>query len=168
MVRPCYVAASSNNLTVLTLLLAAPGATAWVRDLQGRTPLHCAAEAVKSDNIEVCKALRQKMVEERPGHDPVGQTAPVDWLGTPLGRQIVLVRKWLLCPLKVYWRYFIAMATGVSCNSPVNVRSGHSPWKASPVPVIKPACGENISYAFSEASGWRHYMEDRVLAIPLS
>ncbi len=159
-----HVAASCNNLTMLTLLLETPGATAWVRDLQGRTPLHCAVEAVKADNIDVCRFLRQKMCDERPGHDPVGAAAPVDLAGrTPLGRQnrskvAAMPSKDLLDVL------YRDGDRSVLPKSPVNTRSGHSPWKSNPVPVIKPAQGQNISYAFSEASGWRHYMEDRVLA----
>ena len=159
-----HVAANSNNLTILKLLLTASGATAWIRDLQGRTPLHCAVEAVKSDNVDVCRELRRKMCEERPGNDPVGETAPVDLAGrTPLGRQnrakVTAIPSQSL--LEVLYR---DGDRSVMPHSPVNTRSGHSPWKTSPVPVIKSAQGDNIRYAFSEASGWRHYMEDRVLA----
>ena len=78
---PLHVAAAANNVEVLSLLLQSE--SAWSRDLQGRTPLHVAAAEWKEAS---CTLLRDAMLRERPGQDPIGPLAPVDLTGTtPLG-----------------------------------------------------------------------------------
>jgi ankyrin repeat protein len=51
--------------------------------MQGRTPLHLAAE---KGRVECAEYLREQMRAERVNRDPVGVHAPVDLAGTtPLG-----------------------------------------------------------------------------------
>lgn len=48
----------------------------WVRDLQGRTPLHLAAER---GQVDACQFLREAMRREGPLYrDPIGEDAPID------------------------------------------------------------------------------------------
>eukprot|EP00606_Chrysophyceae_sp_TOSAG23-5_P000495 GSChrysophyteH2.ASY1.ANO1.909.1 assembled CDS len=158
---PIHVAAANGNLAVLQVLLASQNASVWIRDLQGRTPLHCATENVGAENYEVCKILRLAMYEERPDQDPVGDCAPLDLAGrTPLGRQNRQKKGISPQPsAQMQELLFYPGDRSVLPLSPVNERVGKSPIKANSVSFG----GNNDLFAFSEASGWKPYMEDRVL-----
>ena len=88
---PLHIAAFHNNIGALKILLEVEGVTAWVRDLQGRTPLHIAAG---KGYDEICALLRNRMANEGPGrHDPVGEHAPVDLAGsTPAGYASIITK----------------------------------------------------------------------------
>jgi len=182
-------AATNNKLGLLELLLEINGVSAWSRDLQGRTPLHCAAENLDADdakfehkkhivdgvevctdkcercekieiNYNVCNLLKKKMLEEFPNRDPVGINAPLDLAGrTPLGRQRRIQNISPSPSVKLQKLLFSKGDRSVLPLSPVNRRTGKSPSKHTDSGIS----GENIIYAFSEASGWNSYMEDRVL-----
>ena len=92
---PLHVVCQRGNMAVLKILLRdaiTPSSlvNTWVRDLQGRTPLHF---AVANDHLEVCAVLRDVMKHQHPRSkhgavivDPVGVNAPIDLTGsTPLG-----------------------------------------------------------------------------------
>eukprot|EP00605_Chrysophyceae_sp_TOSAG23-4_P001274 GSChrysophyteH1.ASY1.ANO1.1385.1 assembled CDS len=163
---PVHVAASNNNLEMLQLFLETDPNCSWLRDLQGRTPLHCATENVHTDNYEVCKVLREVMCTACPERDPVGDNAPLDLAGrTPLGRQNRQKKGTSpKPPAKIQALLFEPGDRSVLPLSPVHRRTGSSPSKSpdfnfSGASVTQ----ENLVYAFSEASGWKPYMEDRVL-----
>ena len=126
-----HAAAANNNLPVMTLLLNVRGVSTWVRDLQGRTPLHCAAENVTAatGNIDICRVLRERMAMERPSRDPVGHNAPLDLAGrTPLGRQNR--ERVAHQPSKEVQEVLFADGDkSVLPRSPIDTRSGHSPIK---------------------------------------
>jgi hypothetical protein len=73
---PLHAAAGFGNLAALKIFveMGASDFSLWVRDLQGRTPLHVAAEKGQD---EVCCYLREAMRLERK-RDPVGENAPTD------------------------------------------------------------------------------------------
>lgn len=74
-----HVAAAAGNVDGLKILLEMGSeASCWIRDLQGRTPLHLAAQ---NNQTEACVFLRQRMEAERKV-DPVGVDAPCDLAGT--------------------------------------------------------------------------------------
>ena len=185
---PLHVAAYNNNFTMLNILLNTYGASAWVRDLQGRTPLHCATESVSSDtenenqNYEVCKLLRAAMTAERPEEDPVGVHAPLDLAGrTPLGRQNR--QKKGISPQPPALLQELLFRPGdksVLPKSPYQIRSGLSPIKGATNHLYYESSENRAGqkngifdqddremdvdmYACSEGSGWKHYMEDRTL-----
>ena len=75
---PMHVAASLGNIHIVSILIACPSQpSTWVRDLQGRTPLHL---AVAYGKVEMCHVLREAMAAER--HDPIGLNAPMDLTGS--------------------------------------------------------------------------------------
>ncbi|CAM9928230.1 unnamed protein product, partial [Phaeothamnion confervicola] len=80
---PLHAAAAVGNVAVAEALLESSAAvSAWVVDLQGRTPLALAAERGHAD---VCAFLRHRM-EREASISIVGSGAPVDLAGrTPLG-----------------------------------------------------------------------------------
>jgi len=79
---PLHYAASKGVLIVLAILIDEYNVSAWSRDLQGRTPLHFAAEY---GHKEACEILRKAMQKET-GVLPIGPCAPTDLVGnTPLG-----------------------------------------------------------------------------------
>jgi len=74
-----HAAAASSNLEALQMLCELR-LSSWVRDCQGKTPLHIAAE---NGCVEACKFLKETMKLEGPS--PVGIHAPTDLSGrTPL------------------------------------------------------------------------------------
>lgn len=80
---PLHVASSVGNVVAINALLQEAGDALDVRavDLQGRTPLHIAAER---GHAEACKVLKAAMAG-RSGGKPVGKAAPLDLAGrTPL------------------------------------------------------------------------------------
>lgn len=154
----------------------------WVRDLQGRTPLHLAAE---HGQIETCKLLRELMKQERPDQDPVGINAPVDMGGTtPLG----WAKKSCKGKPKVEIEnvLFDRGDPSILQKTPAEKRIGKSPWSKSAAPniptMVSPpsapvaasssssssSSSDNLIYAFSEAQGWSPMMEDRItIACPV-
>ncbi len=178
---PLHVAAAHNNIAIMKLFLEVPNVSLWVRDLQGRTPLHCAVDTVNlsvsnvlnTDTTEMCRLLRKHMAKER-NQDPVGRHAPLDITGrTPLGRydgfrtakdKATIPSQELIDILYEYGD------RSVLPFAPCHQRSGHSPIKPTLVTEQKEKRNDGtIMYAFSEASGWKPYMEDRVIAhCPLS
>jgi serine/threonine protein phosphatase PrpC len=155
---PIHCAAYYNRIDVAQVLLE-HGASAWSRDLQGRTSLHIAAER---GNEEICEFLKEQMAKER-NVMPIGENAPTDLGGTtPLG-----------------WAAFGSASrtrkdsTGVKDSmkkllfspgdktilprTPRSNRGGKSPWKA-PGTIDR----ENLVYGYSEANGWKESMEDRI------
>ena len=70
-----HVAASFGNVDALKLMVAqGQDVSLWVRDLQGRTPLHVAAQ---KGHESTCAYLREAMKLEKQ-RDPVGEDAPTD------------------------------------------------------------------------------------------
>jgi protein phosphatase 1G len=163
---PLHVAAQSNYISVILMLLAIPGVSCWVRDLQGRTPLHVAA-AYSRD--EACRVLREAMLRERPQCDPIGSGAPVDLTGTtPLGwASFKLDRR---PPPTLERILFSPGDRSVLPLTPRHIREGSSGVKKAARSAVmtnffpnpqQPHLGE-LSYGFAEAGGWRPSMEDRV------
>ena len=132
---------------MVNLLLATPGASAWVRDLQGRTALHCAAETLQAGlgpenenyNYDTMKVLRTSMAKERPQQDPIGVNAPVDLSGrTPLGRQKRTKKE--LSPLPSQEVRDLLFCPGDKSVLPIQpygpARMGVSPVKPPPPPQL--------------------------------
>ena len=70
-----HVAASFGNVEALKIMVEqGKDVSLWVRDLQGRTPLHVAAQKGQQD---CCVYLREAMKLEKQ-RDPVGEDAPTD------------------------------------------------------------------------------------------
>lgn len=156
--------------------------SSWVIDLQGRTPLHIAAE---KNNIEMCIYLKKLMKEER-NIDPVGSLAPVDLSGTtPIGWA---KKNGKPSPELINVLVSFGDKSIFSPNS-YKEKSGKSPCKISiplqsngtgffntnitnnnqPVSLISSVkfnqlLNETI-YASSEGQGWPSYMEDRIKII---
>lgn len=77
-----HTAAAFGNLEALKMLLEEFQASAWVRDCQGRTALHIAAE---HGHVGMCEFLKAKMGSDGAHTSPVGRNAPIDLSGrTPL------------------------------------------------------------------------------------
>lgn len=178
---PLHVAAAHNNVAIMKLFLKVPNVSLWVRDLQGRTPLHCAvdtdnlkkSDVLNTDTTEMCRLLKTHMAKER-NQDPVGRHAPLDITGrTPLGRYDGFRTAKDKATIPSQELIDILYEDGdrsVLPFAPCHQRSGHSPMKPTLVTGKKEKGNDGtIMYAFSEASGWKPYMEDRVIAhCPLS
>lgn len=154
--------------------------SSWVRDLQGRTPLHIAAE---KNNVELCQYLRSVMKEER-NIDPIGSLAPVDLSGTtPIGwakkngkpsAELINVlvsygdksifspnsykEKSGRSPCKTNYNKNISKNSNITINADDQSVSTISSVKFNQM------LNETI-YANSEGQGWPSYMEDRIKII---
>jgi len=138
---PLHTCCKAGNHQALSLLL--PLATArhlTEVDLQGRTPLHLGAECGSG---EVVEGLRRRM-EELDLEWPVGILAPLDLAGnTPL----CLATSSKSNHKKVHNLLFREGDRSIFPITPSKQRSKSS---------------LNLDFAFSTASGWRPYMEDRL------
>ena len=151
-----HVAASFGCLPALKLFKKfGKDVSFWVRDMQGRTPLHLAAA---NGHKETCEYLRKEMRKEK--WDPIGDNAPCDLAGaTPIG--------WAKISAKgrpkeeIENELFADGDRSVFSPSPQKSRSGKSPWRPLPSIFVNHS-KENVIYAFSEAHGWTPNMEDRI------
>lgn len=152
-----HIAANQGCLPALKLFKEkGQGLSFWVRDLQGRTPLHLAAA---KGHKEVCEFLRHEMRQER-SLDPVGYHAPSDLSGaTPMGwaKRCANGRP----NSEIEQALFVVGDKSVFSPSPIKKRAGKSPWRAPPS-IFMNNSKENVVYAFSEAHGWTLNMEDRI------
>ena len=168
---PLHVAAYFNNMKALRILLDVDGVSAWIRDVQGRTPLHIAAGR---GHEEVCAFLRQRMASEGNGRkDPVGVNAPVDLAGsTPAGWAAVLT-KGSVSP-KLRSTLFEPGDKTILPRTPHSIRAGKSPKRvmsashaaashAASASMSAAAPADEIVFAFSVAQGWKAEMEDKVV-----
>lgn len=155
---PLHVAAAWGNLKAIEALLNAPGVSVWTRDLQGRLPLHLAAEM---NRPEVCSVLLTAMRIDSQ-RDLVGEDAPVDLAGlTPMGwakrkgRPSSDITNLLFKPGDM----------SILPRTPFRQRTGKSPHKprSQNNRLTTPRHDVDVTYAYSEAGGWRPTMEDRVI-----
>lgn len=188
---PLHLAARFGNLEVLKIFLQEPeqqeqggrdedrdgrNVSLWVRDLQGRTPLHVAVAAAavasrghgQEDTLskltETIAFLREHMTAER--SDPIGPSAPMDLAGiTPLGMGKI-ASKGTRLPCAIEGALFSPGDASILPFSPLAARSGKSPWKAPlSLYTTRP---DNLLYGLAEAAGWTGNMEDRhVVSLPL-
>ena len=155
---PLHVAAAWGNLKAIQALLNAPGVSVWTRDLQGRLPLHLAAEMNRS---EVCSVLLTAMRLDSQ-RDLVGEDAPVDLAGlTPMG----WAKKKGRPNSEVTSLLFKPGDMSILPRTPFRQRAGKSPHKprSQNSRQTTPRTDIDVTYAYSEAGGWRPTMEDRVI-----
>ena len=186
-----HIAATYHNTALIERLLAVSGSSAWVRDLEGKTPLHCAMlyderEDRRHKKIQTIRLLKDAMLKERPHRCIVGPLAPLDMNGkTPLGCN----SNNFIVPIpndepmqdggpnsEIKKCLYERGDRSILPQSPLPERSGISPKKSlkncsAPNTKIDSGSGsgsgshsyKNLTYAFGEGSGWKPYMEDRVL-----
>jgi hypothetical protein len=183
---PLHCAAQYGNMRAISILLQQEDVTAWECDLLGRLPLHIAAS---KSNADACTVLMEAMQMQKetgegraystpPSASPslMGAAAPVDAAGTtPLGsatrdgkgKPSSMMRELLYQPRD----------TSVFACSPFVARSGRTPLKRPNTslrlrPVAKSTAKTvheeevfdmDLSYAHSEAQGWRGEMEDQTI-----
>jgi len=176
---PLHAAAYYGNCDVIRLLLTSnPRVHSWVRDLQGKTPLHVAAER---RHVAACRLLRERMSHDSNGLDPVGEDAPLDLSGrTPLGcYSKSLEDDNVDVSVEMRDALFQPGDRSVLPRSPIPERSGCSPWRTGHNPTnigvllnlisSTSASGSEAQaepqfvYAFSEACGFKRQMEDQVV-----
>jgi serine/threonine protein phosphatase PrpC/ankyrin repeat protein len=159
---PLHVAAKFGNIPALKVLFEVEGVSAWIRDLQGRTPLHIAAGKGKE---ECCSYLRKKMASEPGKFDPVGVNAPIDLGGyTPAGYAANCTSGKTPSQLKNV--LFEKGDKSVLPLTPVRLRAGQSPRRPTTGKkntLEEGVEGEDLVFAFSVAQGWKPEMEDRVV-----
>eukprot|EP00981_Chlorochromonas_danica_P011723 scaffold4233_cov180-Ochromonas_danica.AAC.14 len=156
---PIHVAAKFGNVKTLRVFQElGQNVTFWVRDLQGRTPLHLAAMSKAEGTLQTIEFLRKEMYKER-NYDPIGCKAPVDLAGmTPLGHAKIEVKGKVSAPIES--ALFSPGDKSILPLTPHEKRTGKSPWKA-PLSMYAQNSRENVIYAMSEAQGWTPAMEDR-------
>jgi hypothetical protein len=161
---PLHVAAAANNLPTLKILLElGADATLWVRDLQGRCPLHLAAE---NGHIEMCEFLRGRMkLEDARRRDPVGPDAPTDLNGTtPLGWATFRAKGKPKAGMQA--SLFRPGDPTILPKSPVRDRGGTSPWKGA-TPLSSSSSPSVSSTSFAEGGGTLCMPLARLVAGPL-
>lgn len=165
---PVHIAAHFNNITALTILFEVEGVSAWIRDVQGRTPLHIAAGR-GHDNA--CQFLRERMASER--RDPVGVHAPVDLAGsTPAGWAAICTKGSVSPNMRA--ALFQPGDKTILPRTPHSVRAGKSPKRAPAATASAAAVGgevgsDEIVFAYSVAQGWKGEMEDKVVvSLPIA
>lgn len=181
---PLHCAAKWGNLEVVKMLLSLKKSTesqerlvdVWARDLQGRVPLHLAAE---NEHEAICRVLMNAMTEEEPSIAPspsplrskprsvVGVAAPVDLTGTtPLGWASRKAKGRPNSPIREL--LFSQGDHSILPQRNYSERSGKTPCRSSKKSQLNPDLNRMI-FAHSDAQGWRPEMEDRVLTCcPLS
>jgi serine/threonine protein phosphatase PrpC len=160
---PLHVAAHFNNIKALRILFEIDGVSAWIRDLQGRTPLHIAAGR---GHDEVCAYLRERMANEGGGkRDPVGVDAPVDLAGSTPAGWAAICTKGSVSP-KVRATLFQPGDKTILPRTPHTTRAGKSPKRVTAAALTAmsgEADTDEIVFAFSVAQGWKGEMEDKVV-----
>mmetsp|Transcript_3174 Transcript_3174/g.4913 ORF Transcript_3174/g.4913 Transcript_3174/m.4913 type:complete len:1196 (+) Transcript_3174:43-3630(+) len=183
---PLHAAARWGNVDVIKVLLGLRDSSGnrlvdvWSCDLQGRVPLHLAAQYSQQNACEVLmNAMTDKDCSETvlnttiqdkitgtPPRSVVGTFAPVDLTGTtPLGwaskkgRPARCIEKLLFQPGD----------NSILPKSPFIHRSGKTPMrkklKLSKTPESEfPDNMDMLVYAHGEAGGWRASMEDKIVA----
>jgi hypothetical protein len=190
---PLHCAAKFGNNGAAEILLRCDGVTGWECDMLGRLPLHIAAGKSNAELCKMLMEVMQgrRTEEEKSYSTPpsasrslVGPSAPVDASGTtPLGsatregkgKPSDAMRELLYQPRD----------SSIFANSPYVARSGRTPFKrvhsslrlrSTVKSVVEEKCDEleneesevfdmNISFAHSEAQGWRGEMEDQTILL---
>lgn len=157
---PLHHAAYHGNIKAMETLLQRGKISSFVRDLQGKTPLHIAAEREKEEAV---RFLREAMFKER-NIDPIGEHAPTDLIGsTPAGSCSKVFGGGGHCKGRpkeesLQNALFSPGDKSILPRQPYRLRAGVSPWKSSK--IIK---DKDLTYGSSEAPGWSGKMEDRVV-----
>lgn len=154
---PLHAAAYYNNIEAVKVLLALKDGdrqlvSSLCTDLQGRTPLHIAAER---GFIDIIAFLRMKM-EEEVGENPVGERAPVDLVGrTPLG--------WAALGWAVTSKHASAKENKARVREELFSPGDNSICPVTPGTNKNKSKFQNVNCGCAEFPGWRVDMEDATL-----